>query len=408
MNYAADKTRVKAPLAAGEQVLFHAKEHMKENDVALTLLHTADWHLGRRFPAFGPEQELRLTRARLEVVGRILDLAHSRAVDAVLCAGDLFDQPAPDQQWWGGVLKEFQRRDWQRPVVLLPGNHDPLNPRSVYHRDHPFRAGLPGYVHVVDRPGWQLPLGEDAAVFASPCTSHAGQTNLAESLPARDADDARIRIGLVHGQTFDIEGHQTNFPIARASAAARGFDYLAIGDAHAFREVEPDAPAPTVYPGAPEATNFGERDTGNVAIVFFPLDRRRRALVRAEVVGSWTWREATCRSMPELRALSTAPNLRKTVLRLSLDMAVPMAEYDEAERILSELGGSMAATPRVGVLAVDRAGLRLATDAPIEFGGELPPVLLAAVRRLQDRAESQPELAERALHYLYRLARQTG
>ena len=76
--------------------LFYAKEHMKENDVALTLLHTADWHLGRRFPAFDPEQELRLTRARLEVVGRILDLAHSRAVDAVLCAGDLFDQPAPE------------------------------------------------------------------------------------------------------------------------------------------------------------------------------------------------------------------------------------------------------------------------------------------------------------------------
>ena len=107
---------------------FDPKEHMKENDVALTLLHTADWHLGRRFPAFDREQELRLTRARLDVVGRILDLADSRAVDAVLCAGDLFDQPAPDQQWWGGVLKEFQRRDWQRPVVLLPGNHDPLHP----------------------------------------------------------------------------------------------------------------------------------------------------------------------------------------------------------------------------------------------------------------------------------------
>ena len=381
---------------------------MKENDVALTLLHTADWHLGRRFPKFGPEQELRLTRARLEVVGRILDLAHSRAVDAVLCAGDLFDQPAPDRQWWGGVLKEFQRRAWQRPVVLLPGNHDPLNPRSVYHRDHPFRARLPSYVHVVDRPGWQLPLGEDAAVFASPCTSHAGQTKLVESLPARAAGDQRIRIGLVHGQTFDIEGHQTNFPIARNSAAARGLDYLAIGDTHAFREVEPDAPAPTVYPGTPEATNFGERDTGNVAIAFFPLDRRRRAIVRPEAIGSWTWREETCRSMPELRALSTAPNLRKTVLRLRLDMVMPMAEYDEAERILSELGGSMAATPRVGVLAVDRAGLRLATDAPVEFGTELPPVLLAAARRLQDRAASEPELAERALHHLYRLARQTG
>ena len=110
--------------------------------------------------------------------------------------------------------------------------------------------------------------------------------------------------------------------------------------------------------------------------------------------------------MVELRALATEPNLRKTVLRLSLDMAVPMAEYDEAERIVSELGGSMAATPRAGVLLVDRGGLRLAAATPAEFGTELPPVLLAAAHRLQDRAGSDPELVERALHHLYRLVRQ--
>ncbi len=374
--------------------------------MALTLLHTADWHLGRRFPAFGREQELRLTRARLEVVGRILDLAESRNVDAVLCAGDLFDSPNPDEEWWDGVLKEFTRRNWQRPVVLLPGNHDPLTPNSLYHPSHRFRSNLPDYVHVVDTKGWQLPLSEDAEVVASPCLSHAGQTDLAASLPHRAEDDNRIRIGLVHGQTFDIEGHQTNFPIAAGTADERGFDYLAIGDTHAFREVEPDAAAPTVYPGAPEATNFGERDTGNVAVVFFPLDRRRRAIVRKEAVGTWNWREETCTSLTALRALRADPKLRRTVLRLTLDMDLPMAEYDEAERILSELAGSMAATPRVGVLDVQREDLRLAADAPIEFDGNLPDVLKEAAERLRARAEAEPEVAGRALHHLYRLIKE--
>ena len=60
----------------------------EEPDVALKILHTADWHLGLRFASVAPEQEVRLTRARLEVVSRILDLADSRNVDAVLCAGD--------------------------------------------------------------------------------------------------------------------------------------------------------------------------------------------------------------------------------------------------------------------------------------------------------------------------------
>ncbi len=375
--------------------------------MALTLLHTADWHLGRRFPAFERDQEQQLTRARLEAVGRILDLAESRNVDAVLCAGDLFDEPSPDEAWWGGLQREFARRDWSRPVILLPGNHDPLTPNSLYDAAHPFRAGLPGYVHVVDRKGWELSLGEGAVVIANPCTSRAGQTDLAASLPAREAGDERIRIGLVHGQTFDIEGHQTNFPIARGTALDRGLDYLAIGDTHAFRDVEPQAQAPTVYPGAPEATNFGERDTGNVALVFFPRDRRRRAMVRPESVGRWIWRDETCTSVPALKALLADPHLRRTVLRLVLDMEVPMAGYDEAERLLGELSGSMAASPRVGVLTVNRERFRLAADAPIEFGANLPDAVHATVDRLRARAETEPEVAGRALHHLYRLVQDT-
>ena len=376
--------------------------------MALKLLHTADWHLGRRFPAFDRDSEVRLTRARLEVVGRILDLAANRDVDAVLCAGDLFDGPDPDAEWWEGLLGEFRNRPWSRPVILLPGNHDPLTPRSVYSPNHRFREGLPAYVHVVDKAGWELEVGDNAVVLANPCTSHAGQTGLAESLPSREDSDERIRIGLVHGQTFDIEGHQTNFPITRGIGFERGLDYLAIGDTHAYRDVEPDSPVPVVYPSAPEATNFGETDTGQVALVFIPLDRRRRVQVRPERVGSWTWRDVHCRSMAELRAIAAEPNLRKTVLRLKLDMAVPMADYDEAERILIELGGSMAATPRVGVFALDRNGLKLAIDAPIAFDEELPPVLASTVERLKERARHEPELAERALHHLYKLIRETA
>ncbi len=380
---------------------------VQEYDVALTLLHTADWHLGRRFPAFERDQEQQLTRARLEAVGRILDLAESRNVDAVLCAGDLFDDPSPDEPWWDGVLREFTRRDWTRPVILLPGNHDPLTPNSLYDASHPFRAGLPAYVHIVDRQGWELSVGENAVVIASPCTSRAGQTDLARSLPERKEGDDRIRIGLVHGQTFDIEGHQTNFPIATGTALDRGLDYLAIGDTHAFREVEPAAAVPTVYPGAPEATNFGERDTGNVALVFFPRDRRRRAMVRREPVGRWIWREETCTSVPALRALLADSHLRRTVLRLILDMEVPMAEYDEVERLLGELSGSMAASPRVGVLTVNRERFRLAADAPIEFGANLPEAVRDTVDRLRAKAATEPEVVGRALHHLYRLVKET-
>ena len=373
--------------------------------MALKLLHTADWHLGRRFPMFNEDQERGLTRARRDVVGRILDLAESRGVDAVLCAGDLFDEPAPAEEWWSAVLDELRSRsDWARPVFLLPGNHDPLLPNSVYQTGHPFRESLPSYVHVIDREDYEFQISDQAVLYSTPCRSHAGQLDPTACIPMREPGDERIRIGLVHGQTFDMEGHQTNFPIDPQAAKERGLDYLALGDTHAFRELQNAGEPPVVYPGAPEQAKFGETDTGHVAVVFFPLDRGRFALVEKQAVGAWQWREQTCSSIEELRSLRNDDTLRKCVLRLQVNLTAPLKEYDEAERILRELEGSLSAHPRVGVLEVDRKSLRLESPGIDDFP-ELPPVLQSVVERLNARAGQEPEKAERALHYLYELVK---
>ena len=287
----------------------------------------------------------------------------------------------------------------------LPGNHDPLTPNSIYAAGNRFRRGLPGYVHVVDSDEFELPLGSGAVVYARPCRSRAGQTGLAASLPARAAGDERIRIGLIHGQTFDLPDHQTTFPIERNAAVERGLDYLAIGDTHGFRDVQPDARVPTIYPGAPEATKFGEHDSGQVALVFFPRDRARRALVEREAVAAWSWREETCRSLAELRRLRDE-HLRKTVLRLTLDARLPLHEYDEAARILTELKGSLSSHPKVGVLLADRSLLRLDTTDSSRFTEGWPEVLRSVVRRLKEHEADDPEKAERALHHLYELVRE--
>ena len=48
------------------------------SDVALKLLHTADWHLGMRFPSFSEEDQLTLMRARMDVLDRIFGVAEAR------------------------------------------------------------------------------------------------------------------------------------------------------------------------------------------------------------------------------------------------------------------------------------------------------------------------------------------
>jgi DNA repair exonuclease SbcCD nuclease subunit len=376
-------------------------------EVALKILHTADWHLGRAFPSFSEEDETKLTRARIDAVDRALGLAESFAVDAVLCAGDLFDDPAPAETWWRSLLRLFERRSWRnRPVFLLPGNHDPLQLESVWAEGHPFRRGLPPWVHVVDRENYEFALSEEAVVYASPCRSQAGADDLALALPLRAAGDARIRIGLAHGQTFDIAGHQTNFPIALDAAQQRGLNYLAIGDTHGFRELPPKS-SPAVYPGAPEATTFGERDTGFVAVVFFPR-QGRPPIIQKHPVSRWRWRDESCRSLDELEALRTE-DLHDCVLRLTLSMEVSVTQMDRVEAILIELKGNEATHGRAGVLLLDRTGLELNASDTGVFDANLPEVLKSVAARLQIRAQApdgEGLVARRALYHLYRTVRE--
>lgn len=378
----------------------------QEDDLALKLLHTADWHLGRRFPGFGAEAALELMRARMSVIDAIFGSAEHNEVDAVLCAGDLFDDPQPDEEWWRPLAERLERHARpERPVVLLPGNHDFLGPGTVYHPAHGFRQALPQHVHVVDRDDFTLPLPGEATLYARPCRSRAEGLDLAMALPVREEGDTSIRIGMVHGSTFDMPDFQTNFPIDRDAARQRGFDYLAIGDTHAYRVYDPPE-SPTVYPGAPEPTTFGERDAGSVALVFFGR-RRRRPLIRPERVARFRWEERVVEDMPSLRRLRDE-DLRRTVLRLVLRLRVSPAERDEVEEIVRALGGTSSRHGSAAVLQVDRSGLTLDTSDLGDALEGLPQVLADTADRLRARAQApgeEGEVAQRALYHLYRLVR---
>jgi DNA repair exonuclease SbcCD nuclease subunit len=376
----------------------------REDDIMLKLLHTADWHLGRVFRSFSEEGALKLSRARLEVLDKILLTADRNAVDAVLCAGDLFDDPNPGSEWWSQVAERLRKyASGKRPVFLLPGNHDPLTAESVWAKDHKFRSMLPDNVHVVDRENFEYTLANGAVLYAVPCLSRAGQRDPTELIPNRAAGDERIRVGMVHGSTFDAKDWQTNFPIDKDAVLKRGLDYLAIGDTHGFRFVPANREhPPTIYPGAPEATAFDEKEPGYVAVVFF--NRQRVATVRKERVAHWTWEELTVTTPAGLKALVRRSDLGDRVLRLHVQMKVSAPEYDEAELLLEELQGTAARHARAGVLDLDRQGLELETSTVDQYCTDLPDVLRSTVNRLKEVAEdpAQRLVAEKALFHLYR------
>ena len=97
------------------------------------ILHTSDWQLGMKRRFLSSEAQSRFDESRLTAVEALLDLAEERQCDAIVVAGDVFDDNLLKPEIYGRAMDVLKRT--KVPVFLLPGNHDPLDAASVYHRE---------------------------------------------------------------------------------------------------------------------------------------------------------------------------------------------------------------------------------------------------------------------------------
>jgi exonuclease SbcD len=88
------------------------------------ILHTSDWHVGRRIRGRDRSEEHR------SVLGELVAIAAGAEVQLVVVAGDLFDTSAPspvaEKVVWRGLLDLAE----VAPVLIIAGNHD--NPARLH------------------------------------------------------------------------------------------------------------------------------------------------------------------------------------------------------------------------------------------------------------------------------------
>jgi len=367
-------------------------------------VHTADWQLGMRRHFLGPGPQDRFSHDRLEAVARIGRLAEEVDADAVLVAGDVFDDNQVDRQT---VLRaiEVLRGFPDLPVLLLPGNHDPLDAGSVFRRPE-FRKACPASVQVLTD-ATPVHLAEGVELVAAPWPVKRPIRNPALDLLEELEPTRGTRILLAHGGVDTVGGDfdQTGvLPLADLEAAIddRRLHFVALGDRHSVTEV--GTTGRIWYPGAPEPTAYVEQEPGR-ALVVEVADGR--VSVQRHRVGRWTFRQQVfdvgsgADVETVLRWLDAPGDKAHTIAKVALRGTLTLAERARLEDALEA-----AATTYAALESWDRhQDLMTAPDQEdldtMEVGGFVADAV-AELRTVAGGSGEAAEAAGDALALLYR------
>lgn len=232
----------------------------------LRIVHTSDVHLGAYS---GSVEERWHTRRALmeETFGRVIDLANDSAAHALVIAGDFFDNDRVPAETVEFAAREIAR--FRGQTFLLPGNHDPMDPGSIYWR-HDMEA-IAKRLTIVREHGGQFiePEGLDLVLWGRAYLDTDWKFRPLDGLPKRL--DHRWHIALGHGH-FVNEGGETHRSLLiheSEVANARGhWDYMAFGHWEPHADVSAGG-VTAVYSGAPMPLSDANKRAGWAIVTDF-------------------------------------------------------------------------------------------------------------------------------------------
>ncbi len=373
--------------------------------MSFRFLHTSDWQLGMTRRFLGVEAQARYDQARFDAVRTLGRLCRERDCGLVVVAGDSFESnlvsPAPAAR----ALEAL--REFPVSVVLLPGNHDPLDEASVY-RSAAFAANRPPLLRILgEEESIHLENAEVEVVGAPWRSKHPTGNPFLETLAALPpAGDSLLRIGIAHGMVDEIafQGEsQSVLPLdsLKLALAENRLHYIALGDRHSFTQVTDRI----YYSGTPVATDFNETDPGRVALV--ELDGPSISVAPFQI-GNWRFlpRAAELSGAVDADALcaqlETEPEKENAIIRLTLSAELGLAEEARLRERLEHFSHLFAG------LEVRDDDLHLRAEIDPAMADAYSGFVADAARRLAEQASAGSGAAADALSLLRRLAPPDG
>lgn len=370
---------------------------------SIRFVHTADWQLGMR-PYYLDERTQELfAEARFDAIRQIGRLAQQEACDCVVVAGDVFENQ-PDRRTVARALDAMATIPV--PVYLLPGNHDPLEPGSVY-RSTTFSGRKPDNVHVLDTPTL-TEIKPGVEILAAPWLSRRPARDLVADVCESVGPAPGIRVLVGHGIVDSLSPSRDNLALIHVGPLEnalhdRRLHYIALGDRHSVTRISDRI----WYSGTPEATDFGEERPGLALIVQIEPDGA--CTVEEREAGHWHFvrREFELAGERDLGQvaewLDQLTNKGRTIVRLGLTGTLPVRGKAALDQLLLNQEETFAAIERWDL----KSNLAILPDDGDVDSLELAGFAREAWERLRAEAqpdEAQAELARDSLALLYRLA----
>lgn len=265
----------------------------------MRILHTADWHLGKRLDFYSRHDEQK------EVLAEIVDIADEHDVDLVIVAGDLFDAFNPPNESTELLYKTLKKlaRNANVPVIAIAGNHDSpdrINVADVLAREngiifigHPndvvpeFEVENKFRVHHSEAGFMEIFLNGSSYPLRILHTAFANEVRLKEyfgedkqqslqdslarrwnDLAKRFCDEKGVNILTTHlymakrgeERPEEPDGEKPlnigNADVVYTDAIPDQIQYAALGHLHRYQDVGHHQPA--IYSGSPLAYSFSE------------------------------------------------------------------------------------------------------------------------------------------------------
>ena len=231
------------------------------SDSTAKFLVFADLHLDRAFAWLRdkPAAARKLRNSLRETLAAITDVARRYQVDALLCAGDLYEQDlySPDTS---AFIRQTFADVHPIPVLLAPGNHDWLGPYSIYRT-----ADWSPNVRVFRENSFEPEVLADGLTVWG--VAHHQPAEFGNPLEGVRVDRGGVNLALFHGSetgySEKLRHSQTaHAPFHEGEIRKSGFDHGFVGHYHLRVEGRHHT-----YPGNPHPLSFGEKEPGGGCVL---------------------------------------------------------------------------------------------------------------------------------------------